>query len=119
MACQAAITKRGVAVCILPVDMADSDAVDEPPFRVHVNVPVIRPSETIWIGSPPAGKGHEHHDLCGLRLCGAHDEVVELAQRLKAPVAHTSRGKDEIEYDNPNNVGMTGIIGRSPVITPS
>ena len=41
----------------------------------------------------------------------AHDEVVELAERLKAPVAHTSRGKDVIEYDNPNNVGMTGVIG--------
>ena len=45
MACQAAITKRGVAVLILPVDVADSDAVTEPPFRVHVNKPVIRPSD--------------------------------------------------------------------------
>src|ERR1700685_3516452 len=45
MACQAAITKRGVAVLILPVDIADSDAVSEPPFRIHVNKPVIRPSD--------------------------------------------------------------------------
>src|ERR1700722_14005156 len=44
-ACQAAITKRGVAVLIVPVDIADSDAVSEPPFRVHVNRPVIRPSD--------------------------------------------------------------------------
>ncbi len=47
----------------------------------------------------------------GSGCVNAHDEVVELAQRLKAPVAHTSRGKDQIEYDNPNNVGMTGVIG--------
>jgi pyruvate dehydrogenase (quinone) len=40
-----------------------------------------------------------------------HDEVVALADRLKAPVAHTSRAKDFIEYDNPFNVGMTGVIG--------
>src|SRR6202167_761058 len=44
MACQAAISKRGVAVLIVPVDIADSDAVSEPPYRVHVNRPVIRPS---------------------------------------------------------------------------
>ena len=40
-----------------------------------------------------------------------HDEVVATAARLKAPMAHTSRGKDFVEYDNPYNVGMTGIIG--------
>jgi pyruvate dehydrogenase (quinone) len=79
---------------------------------VHVNKPVIRPSEAdldemahlLQAGSNIAiyaGSG------CG----GAHDEVVELAARLKAPVAHTSRGKDALEYDNPYNVGMTGVIG--------
>ena len=41
----------------------------------------------------------------------AHDQVVALAKLLKAPVAHTSRAKDFIEYDNPFNVGMTGIFG--------
>src|SRR6202140_1533873 len=45
MACQAAITRRGVAVLILPVDVADSEAVNELPYSVHVNKPVIRPSE--------------------------------------------------------------------------
>src|ERR1700758_1464059 len=45
MACQAAIAKRGVAVLIVPVDVFDSDAADEPPFSVHANRPVIRPSE--------------------------------------------------------------------------
>jgi pyruvate dehydrogenase (quinone) len=42
---------------------------------------------------------------------GAHDEVVATAARLKAPLAHTSRGKDFVEYDNPYNVGMTGMLG--------
>ena len=44
---------------------------------------------------------------------GAHDEVVATAARLLAPMAHTSRGKDFVEYDNPYNVGMTGIIGEA------
>src|SRR5580704_4298825 len=47
----------------------------------------------------------------GSGCAGAHDEVVELAARLKAPVAHTSRGKDALEYSNPYNIGMTGVIG--------
>jgi pyruvate dehydrogenase (quinone) len=47
----------------------------------------------------------------GAGCAGAHDEVVATAARLKAPMAHTSRGKDFVEYDNPYNVGMTGIIG--------
>lgn len=111
-ACQAALARRGVAVLVVPADIADASAEDELPYSVHVSHPVIRPSDaeldrianllneasaiTIY-----AGAGSE----------GAHDEVVQTAARLLAPVAHTSRGKDFLEYDNPNNVGMTGLIG--------
>jgi pyruvate dehydrogenase (quinone) len=42
---------------------------------------------------------------------GAHDEVVQLAGRPQAPMAHTTRGKDVLEYDNPHNIGMTGVVG--------
>ncbi len=42
---------------------------------------------------------------------GAHDALVALGARLKAPIAHTSRAKDFVEYDNPYNMGMTGIFG--------
>src|SRR5579863_1952480 len=112
MACQAAITKRGVAVLIVPVDVADSDAASEPPFRVHVNKPVIRPSdEDLDRIAAMLAEGTNITIYAGSGCVNAHDEVVELAKRLKAPVAHTSRGKDVIEYDNPNNVGMTGVIG--------
>jgi pyruvate dehydrogenase (quinone) len=48
----------------------------------------------------------------GAGCAGSHDEVVATAARLKAPMAHTSRGKDFVEYDNPYNVGMSGIIGQ-------
>jgi pyruvate dehydrogenase (quinone) len=112
MACQAAITRRGVAVLILPVDVADSPAVEELPYRVHRNVPVVRPSEADL--DEMAGllaKGSNITIYAGAGCAGAHDEIVQLAERLHAPVAHTSRGKDVLEYDNPNNVGMTGILG--------
>ena len=112
MACQAAISKRGVAVLILPVDVADSPAVDEPPFRVHVNRPVIRPSDAdLDHMAEILAAGTNVTIYAGSGCVNAHDEVVELAGRLNAPVAHTSRGKDCLEYDNPHNVGMTGVIG--------
>jgi pyruvate dehydrogenase (quinone) len=56
-------------------------------------------------------KGKAITIYAGAGCDGAHDEVVATAARLKAPMAHTSRGKDFLEYSNPYNVGMTGIIG--------
>jgi pyruvate dehydrogenase (quinone) len=112
MACQAAITRRGVAVLILPVDVADSVAADELDYSVHTNRPVIRPSEADL--DQMAHLLHAGSNItiyAGSGCAGAHDEVVELAARLKAPVAHTSRGKDALEYSNPYNIGMTGVIG--------
>jgi pyruvate dehydrogenase (quinone) len=112
MACQAAITRRGVAVLILPVDVADSAAADELPFSVHVNKPVIRPSDSdLDAMATHIENGTNITIYAGSGCAGAHDEVVELAERLQAPVAHTSRGKDALEYDNPHNIGMTGVIG--------
>ena len=111
-ACQAAIAKRGVAVLIVPVDVADSAAVDEPPFTVHVNQPVIRPSDAdLDAVAALLAEGGDITIYAGAGSAAAHDEVVELAARLKAPIAHTSRGKDGIEYANPYNVGMSGVVG--------
>jgi pyruvate dehydrogenase (quinone) len=49
--------------------------------------------------------------LCGAGCAGAHAEVVELARKLKAPIVHAFRGKEFVEYDNPYDVGMTGLVG--------
>jgi pyruvate dehydrogenase (quinone) len=51
--------------------------------------------------------------LCGAGCAGAHDEVVALASTLKAPIVHPLRGKEFVEYENPFDVGMTGLIGFS------
>src|SRR6266478_5371277 len=111
-ACQAAITRRGVAVLILPVDVADSDAADELPYSVHVNKPVIRPSHAdLDEMARLIAEGSNVTIYAGSGCADAHDEVILLAERLQAPVAHTSRGKDALEHDNPHNVGMTGVIG--------
>src|SRR5690606_15301693 len=49
--------------------------------------------------------------FAGAGVAGAHDEVVELAARIKAPIGHSLRGKDFIQYDNPYDIGMTGLLG--------
>ena len=51
--------------------------------------------------------------LAGAGCAGAHDQLIDLAGRLQAPVVHAFRGKDAVEYENPYDVGMTGLIGFS------
>jgi pyruvate dehydrogenase (quinone) len=49
--------------------------------------------------------------FCGAGCAGAHGEVIKLAKRLKAPIVHAFRGKEYVEYENPYDVGMTGLVG--------
>ena len=111
-AAQAALTRRGVAVLIVPADIAALDAADELPFSLHCKPPVIRPSDADLdeVASLLAA-GTNITIYAGSGCQGAHDEVVQLAGRLQAPMAHTTRGKDALEYDNPHNIGMTGVVG--------
>src|SRR6266705_329483 len=111
-ACQAALTKRGVAVLVVPADIANAASHDEPPYAVHARPPLIRPSDAdLDAIAAILNKSEAITVYAGAGCAGAHDQVVATAARLKAPMAHTSRGKDFLEYDNPYNVGMTGIIG--------
>jgi pyruvate dehydrogenase (quinone) len=111
-ACQAALTKRGVAVLVVPADIANAAAADELPYAVHARRPLVRPSDADLDEIATLLNNSEAITIyAGAGCAGAHDEVVATAARLKAPMAHTSRGKDFVEYDNPYNVGMTGIIG--------
>ncbi len=111
---QAALTKRGVAVLVVPVDVANAAAHDELPYTVHARQPLVRPSDAdLEEIAAILNKSDAITIYAGAGCAGAHDEVVATAARLKAPMAHTSRGKDFLEYDNPYNVGMTGIIGEA------
>ena len=112
MAAQAALSKRGVAVLILPVDISKAAAPDEPPFAVHHAAPVLRPSDGDLDRIAAILNAGKKVVIYGGSGCqGAHDEIVALAERMKAPIAHTSRAKDFLEYDNPFNVRMTGMLG--------
>src|SRR3954447_20072565 len=109
---QAALTRRGVAVLVVPADIANAASHEEPPYTVHARRPIIRPSDSdLDEIAAILNKSEAITIYAGAGCAGAHGEVVATAARLKAPTAHTSRGKDFVEYDNPYNVGMTGIIG--------
>jgi pyruvate dehydrogenase (quinone) len=112
MAAQAALARKGVAVLIVPADVSAAKQVDEPHFAVHRTRQRTLPSPgELDRVSRLLNDGGKVAIYGGSGCQGAHDAVVALAQRLKAPIAHTSRAKDFLEHDNPHDVGMTGIFG--------
>jgi len=112
MAAQAALTQGGVAVLIVNGDMFEEASQDDAPWQVHRPGPVIRPCDDELEALAGLIAGSARITLyAGFGARNAHDQVVALAERLQAPVVHTSRAKEFIEPDNPYNVGMTGILG--------
>lgn len=102
LACQAALNRRGVAVVILPADISQATVKDDLPFSVHFPQPVLRPSDAeLQDVARLLAHGKKIGIYAGSGCQGAHDLLVALADRLKAPIAHTSRAKDFVEYDNP------------------
>jgi pyruvate dehydrogenase (quinone) len=114
IAVQQAIGRGGVGVVALPGDVADdaaSDAQLEHTYRLDQR-PGARPSDEVLdelVGLVNAARRVTL--FCGRGVAGAHDEVLALAERLKAPVGHALRGKEWIQYDNPYDVGMSGLLG--------
>ena len=111
-ACQAAINKRGVSVLVVPVDVSHADSHDQTPFTLHAPTPVVRPSDSDLADIAALLNTGGKITIYGGSGCeGAMAEILQVADRLKCPIAHTSRGKQFIEPGNPYNIGMTGIIG--------
>jgi pyruvate dehydrogenase (quinone) len=115
IAIQTALAKRGVAVVVLPGDVALREATNSTP---RLNFPeihtTIRPSdEQIARTAGILNESRKVTIFGGAGCAGAHNELMELAGKLKAPIVHALRGKEFIEYDNPFDVGMTGLLGFS------
>jgi pyruvate dehydrogenase (quinone) len=112
LACQTAIARRGPAVLIIPVDIAMADMHDATPFAVQVNHPVLRPSDAeLDMMAKLMNAGDKITVYGGYGCNDAHDEVLAVAEALRAPVAYTSRGKDFLQHDNPHGIGLTGLLG--------
>src|SRR5271155_3379393 len=115
IAIQTAISRRGVAVIVIPGDVALRDAVEQKPRLLFEP-----PKPTVCPSDDELNELAEVLDLSkkitifgGAGCAGAHGELVELAGKLRAPIVHAYRGKEFIEYDNPFDVGMTGLLGFS------
>jgi pyruvate dehydrogenase (quinone) len=115
IAMQTAISKRGVAVVAIPGDVALKHApVDGPRLRFQEPTPTVCPSEEeLNLLAVLLNRSNKVTILGGAGCAGAHDELIELASKLQAPIVHALRGKEFIEYDNPFDVGMTGLLGFS------
>ncbi|MEH6477790.1 MAG: ubiquinone-dependent pyruvate dehydrogenase [Sneathiella sp.] len=115
IAIQTAIAKKGVAVLVLSGDISLNAAASS------VQIPKITYPQTQVIPSNTeldalAGFLNNSNKitlLCGAGCEGAHDELIKLGNALQSPMVHALRGKEHVEYDNPYDVGMTGLIGFS------
>jgi len=113
IAMQTALSRRGAAVVVLPGDVALRDAVDES-RRIHFPQPKPRvcPSDDeITELARILNDSKKTTIFAGAGCAGAHRELMEVAGKLKAPIVHAMRGKEFVEYDNPFDVGMTGLLG--------
>jgi pyruvate dehydrogenase (quinone) len=115
IAIRTAISLRGVSIIVLPGDLALQDAISSRPF-----IPFEQPKTMICPSKEEIAKLAEILNsaqkvtiLGGAGCAGAHSELIQVAGLLQAPIVHAMRGKEFIEYDNPYDVGMTGLLGFS------
>jgi pyruvate dehydrogenase (quinone) len=117
LAIREAVGKRGVSVLVLPGDVALRPAIDAPPVQIGgllPPAPVVVPAERELVALAGLLNGAARVTLlCGSGCAGARTELLALGERLQAPMVHTLRGKEYLEWDNPYDVGMTGLVGFS------
>jgi pyruvate dehydrogenase (quinone) len=117
VAIREAVGKRGVSVVVLPGDVALQPAGNASPVKVDgllPPTPVVTPARRDLDRLAAMLNGDNRVTiLCGSGCQGAHDELLALGERLKAPMVHAMRGKEHVAWENPYDVGMTGLIGFS------
>jgi pyruvate dehydrogenase (quinone) len=111
-AIRVAVAERGVAVVVIPGDVALLKTDAKVATWLAPKPPVVRPSDAdLDALAELLNSGKKVTMMCGAGCAGAHGAVVDLARTLNAPIVHSLRGKEYVEYDNPFDVGMTGLIG--------
>ncbi|MFL6502358.1 MAG: ubiquinone-dependent pyruvate dehydrogenase [Nitrososphaera sp.] len=115
IAIRTAVSLRGVAIIVLPGDIALQEAVSNRPFISFKQSEAIvcQPKEEIAKLADVLNAAHRVTILGGAGCANAHSELIQVAGLLQAPIVHAMRGKEFIEYDNPYDVGMTGLLGFS------
>lgn len=113
-AIRTAVAKRGVAVVVIPGDVALAKTDVPAPQWTMPRMPVLSPNpDDVTALAGLLNQSSRVTLMCGAGTAGAHPEMIALAAKLNAPIVHSLRGKEFVEYDNPYDVGMTGLIGFS------
>jgi pyruvate dehydrogenase (quinone) len=113
IAIREALGRGGVAVVVLPGDIAHKQA-EHPTGTTSLlieNGAVVPPSSQVQAFAEQLNAARSVLLFCGAGVRGAHSEVMQLAGQLLAPVGHALRGKEWIQFDNPYDVGMSGLLG--------
>ena len=115
IAMRAAVEGRGVAVLVVPGEVFLDERVEGPePRPIRRARSSVRPGdEALDAAARVLNAAKQVTILAGVGCAGAHGELLSLAGALQAPIVHTMRGKDVVEFDNPYDVGMTGLLGFS------
>ena len=113
IAMRTAVSRRGVAVVVVPGDvLLETDRGTEPVSAIRRTTTVSRPGDDELAAAAALLNAAERVTiLAGAGCAGAHAELMEAARVLQAPIVHTLRGKEHVEYDNPFDVGLTGLLG--------
>jgi len=113
IAMQNAVGRRGVSVIALPGDVAGMEMPRGESSRSLVDGrPIVRPvDKDVARLADLINSAKKVFLFCGIGCADAHDDVIALAEKVKSPVGHSYRGKAFIEYENPFDVGMTGLLG--------
>ena len=115
IAMRTAINLSGVAVIVIPGDVFLHDAPDGHAVApIKMAKPIVRPNdEELREAADILNAGKKVTILGGAGCRNAHAELLATADSLKSPIVHALRGKEHIEFDNPFDVGLTGLIGFS------
>jgi pyruvate dehydrogenase (quinone) len=108
-----AVLKKGVSVIVIPGDVMLQKMSVDAKYNLTIPTPsrLVPEDQAIQEAKAILDASKRVTFLCGAGCEGAHDEVVAFARKLKAPIVHALGGKEFIEYENPYDVGMTGLIG--------
>ena len=113
-AIRSAIGNRSVSVVVVPGDIAlrPLEAPVSLPAALQLTAPIVTPSQpTLGALAALINKSRRVTLFCGRGCAGAHDQLLRLADTLQAPIVHAFGGKEHVEWENPYDVGMTGLIG--------
>ena len=115
IAMRTALERRGVAVVVIPGEVFLSESPEAWKVRpVLTSQSLVRPDDdSIAAAAEVLNRSSRVTILAGAGCAGAHEQLIKVAAALKAPVVHAMRGKEFVEYDNPYDIGMTGLLGFS------